>query len=73
MIRLLFAFSWGNYELFRDHYPGRPTAITDNRDRFSDFEQWLFEYVPGVDYGPDKYFNMYHLFLWTMKRTGVIE
>lgn len=68
MIRVLYALR-SNYEIFRDQYPNLPTNLINAPEKF---HQWAFGFAPGVDYGRAKYFNMYDVFLWTMKHAGVL-
>lgn len=70
MVRILFAFSWGNYPLFH-HYPNRPDDIMVYSPENSAAMNAWFHTLTG-DYGKDKCFNIYNVFLFAMKNAGIL-
>lgn len=75
MIRILYAFSWGNYPVFRDHYPNRPADLMvynlDERAKRR-LAQWLHNCPPN-GYGKYVYYNIYSIFLFFMRFKGLIQ
>ena len=76
MIRVLFAFSWGDLPLFRDHYPGRPANLMQNNKdprAVRRLAQWFHNPVAdGQQYGQYTYYNIYSVFLFLLRRMQVV-
>lgn len=75
VIRVLFAFSWGDYPLFQD-FPGRPTEITAysaNAVIFQNLLTWFHSPAAGRAYHKNTYYNIYHVFIFAMRNANIIE
>ncbi len=75
MLRVLYAFTWGNVDDIVQDFPGRPHNLmrisTDEQD-MRRLGHWIHATVPGHAYGSHEYVNMYEVFLFIMRKRGII-
>ncbi|KJA16332.1 hypothetical protein HYPSUDRAFT_207128 [Hypholoma sublateritium FD-334 SS-4] len=75
MIRVLYAYSWGGYSIFRD-YPGRPVDLLapPDHDLSTDERAPILKRVSQHFYSDGSgYPELYNIFLYAMRMRGVIQ
>lgn len=76
MLRVMYAFTWGNYADITDNFPNRPLNLLHFSDDDKDIRRmanWLHGVAPGRNYGRHECIRIYDIFLFVMRRRGVIE
>lgn len=74
MIRVLYAFSWGDYPIFHS-YPGRPLdkiGYTTDNEKVRQLTQYFHSYTRRDDFATKRYFNIYDIFLFAMRQADII-